>query len=177
MDYRANVITTLTTETDELSTEQIVCIEKSIFNWTIEFSEDKQIIKCWNDKRFVHTYINKSIQIFSSLLTSSYLYTDNGVELVELMQRIQNKEIDCNRIAFLRPHELLPKKWNQHIEQKHKKDDNICNNRQIAKTDQFICSKCKKRECSYYELQVRSADESTTIFITCLNCTHRWRIG
>ena len=27
-----------------------------------------------------------------------------------------------------------------------------------------------KRECSYYELQIRSADESATLFITCLNC-------
>ena len=42
-------------------------------------------------------------------------------------------------------------------------------------TDQFKCGKCKKRECTYYELQTRSADEPMTLFITCLNCGKRWR--
>ena len=28
------------------------------------------------------------------------------------------------------------------------------NNKNISKTDQFKCGKCKKRECSYYELQL-----------------------
>lgn len=177
MDYRKNVLDTLVSEITELTKEQLSQIEKGIFNWTIEFSEQKHIIKCWSDKRFVNAYTNKSIQLFSSLFKTSYLYTNGSAELSELMARIQNDELDCRRLAFLRPHELLPAKWNQYIEQKHKKDDNICNSRQIAKTDQFMCSKCKKRECSYYELQVRSADESMTIFITCLNCAHRWRIG
>lgn len=177
MDYRKNVVNTLCEEIPELNNEQLSQIEKSIYNWTIEFSEKKNIIKAWNDKRFLNAYENKSLQIYASLFPNSYLYTENSQERNELINRILNNEIECRRIAFLRPHELLPNKWNEYTEQKNKKDDNICNSRQIAKTDQFICSKCKKRECSYYELQVRSADESTTIFITCLNCTHRWRIG
>ena len=42
-------------------------------------------------------------------------------------------------------------------------------------TDVFKCHKCKKRECSYYEVQTRSADEPMTVFVTCLNCKNRWR--
>jgi len=177
MDYRAKVLDTLSTEITELNAEQVSDIEKGIYNWTIEFAEQKNIIKCWTDKRFIHAYVNKSIQLYSCMFKTSYLHANSSEELIELMSRIQNKELECKRIAFLRPNEILPKKWNQYMERKYKKDDNICNSRQIAKTDQFICSKCKKRECSYYELQVRSADESTTIFITCVNCAHRWRIG
>ena len=42
-------------------------------------------------------------------------------------------------------------------------------------TDQFFCTRCFKRECTYYELQTRSADEPMTIFIQCVNCGKHWR--
>ena len=42
-------------------------------------------------------------------------------------------------------------------------------------TDQYQCSRCHKRECTYYQLQTRSADEPMTTFVTCLNCGKRWR--
>jgi transcription elongation factor S-II len=33
-------------------------------------------------------------------------------------------------------------------------------------TDMFKCSNCKKRNCSYYQMQTRSADEPMTTFVT-----------
>ena len=44
-----------------------------------------------------------------------------------------------------------------------------------AATDEFKCYKCKKRKCTYYEMQTRSADEPMTTFVTCLNCGNRWK--
>lgn len=46
-----------------------------------------------------------------------------------------------------------------------------------ATTDMFICPnpKCRKRECTYYELQTRSADEPMTKFIKCCICSREWR--
>mmetsp|Transcript_11503 Transcript_11503/g.23391 ORF Transcript_11503/g.23391 Transcript_11503/m.23391 type:complete len:229 (-) Transcript_11503:3369-4055(-) len=46
---------------------------------------------------------------------------------------------------------------------------------QEASTDQFRCGKCGKRECTYYQLQTRSADEPMTTFVTCVNCGNRWK--
>lgn len=155
----------------------IEIIEKSIYNWTITYAEEKNIIKSWSDKRFLNCYINKCKSIISVLDPTSYLYKDTLINVNDFKNRIEKGEVSLSNIAYLKPHELMPHKWVEYLDKKNKTDDNICNNRQIAKTDQFKCSKCKKRECSYYELQVRSADESSTIFITCLNCSHRWRIG
>ncbi|KPI87332.1 transcription elongation factor-like protein [Leptomonas seymouri] len=41
-------------------------------------------------------------------------------------------------------------------------------------TQLFKCERCGKRECTFYELQVRGADEPTTKYITCLNCKNAW---
>ena len=45
----------------------------------------------------------------------------------------------------------------------------------MATSNRFKCRKCGKRECSYYQLQTRSADEPMTNFITCLNCGSNWK--
>lgn len=44
-----------------------------------------------------------------------------------------------------------------------------------ASTDAFKCGKCGKRQCTYYQLQTRSADEPMTTFVTCVNCDNRWK--
>ena len=45
----------------------------------------------------------------------------------------------------------------------------------MASTDQFQCSKCKQRKCTYYQMQTRSADEPMTTFVTCTVCDKRWK--
>ena len=39
----------------------------------------------------------------------------------------------------------------------------------------LLCRKCGQRECTFYEMQTRSADEPMTIFVTCLSCGNRWK--
>ena len=41
-------------------------------------------------------------------------------------------------------------------------------------TDAFECPRCSQRKCTHYELQTRSADEATTLFVTCVACGHMW---
>lgn len=47
--------------------------------------------------------------------------------------------------------------------------------KQAASTDQFKCSKCKQRKCTYFQMQTRSADEPMTTFVTCVNCNNHWK--
>ena len=73
------------------------------------------------------------------------------------------------------PQEKFPEHWKELIDEKEKTDRVLYEVDTGGATDQFKCTKCNKRLCSYYELQTRSADEPMTIFITCLNCGKRWR--
>eukprot|EP00123_Amoebidium_parasiticum_P016875 comp23619_c0_seq1/m.40213 comp23619_c0_seq1/g.40213 ORF comp23619_c0_seq1/g.40213 comp23619_c0_seq1/m.40213 type:complete len:327 (-) comp23619_c0_seq1:304-1284(-) len=42
-------------------------------------------------------------------------------------------------------------------------------------TDMFKCGKCKKNNCSYFQMQTRSADEPMTTFVTCNVCGNKWK--
>ena len=42
-------------------------------------------------------------------------------------------------------------------------------------TTMYTCGKCKKNECTFYEMQTRGGDEGSTTFITCINCGHKWK--
>lgn len=44
-----------------------------------------------------------------------------------------------------------------------------------ATTDQFKCGRCGKKQCTYYQMQTRSADEPMTTFVTCVNCDNHWK--
>jgi len=39
----------------------------------------------------------------------------------------------------------------------------------------FTCGKCKKSQTTYFQMQTRSSDEPMTTFVTCLNCSNRWK--
>lgn len=43
------------------------------------------------------------------------------------------------------------------------------------RTTLYTCGKCKKNDCSVYEMQTRSADEPMTQFIRCCKCGNRWK--
>ncbi|KAM8945760.1 transcription elongation factor A protein 2 [Pelodytes ibericus] len=44
-----------------------------------------------------------------------------------------------------------------------------------TETDLFSCGKCKKKNCTYTQVQIRSADEPMTTFVVCNECGNRWK--
>ncbi|XP_073522408.1 transcription elongation factor A protein 3-like isoform X4 [Phyllobates terribilis] len=44
-----------------------------------------------------------------------------------------------------------------------------------TQTDLLQCDKCKKKNCTYNQVQTRSADEPMTTFVLCNECGHRWK--
>ncbi|XP_071325841.1 transcription elongation factor A protein 3 isoform X2 [Trachinotus anak] len=42
-------------------------------------------------------------------------------------------------------------------------------------TDLLQCGKCKKKNCTYNQVQTRSADEPMTTFVLCNECGNRWK--
>ncbi|XP_029995085.1 transcription elongation factor A protein 2 [Sphaeramia orbicularis] len=44
-----------------------------------------------------------------------------------------------------------------------------------TETDMFICNKCRGKNCTYTQVQTRSADEPMTTFVVCNSCGNRWK--
>ncbi|XP_036756698.1 transcription elongation factor A protein 2 isoform X3 [Manis pentadactyla] len=42
-------------------------------------------------------------------------------------------------------------------------------------TDLFTCGKCRKKSCTYTQVQTRSSDEPMTTFVVCNECGNRWK--
>ena len=144
-------------------------IENSIYRFTCETCRIRKIPIRWDNIAFKKIYINKSRSLYSNLKQNSY------IKNVNLLDKINNKSIDVENIGFMTSQELFPEHWKKMLDAQYKKDKFTYDSKPEAMTDQFKCGRCKSRECSYYEMQTRSADEGMTIFITCLNCGNRWK--
>ena len=154
--FRENVRTKLTPILDDevLSTN----LEKGIYNYSIKEANSKKIIKKWDNPYFSQLYLDR--------LRSVYVNLKN----IELLEQVKNKEITPQTLAFMTHQEMNPGQWKTLIEQKTKRDANKFTTNIQASTDMFTCRRCKSKRSSFFEMQTRSADEPSTIFITCLDC-------
>jgi transcription elongation factor S-II len=139
-------------------------IEKGIYNYAIKEATNRKIIKKWENKYFVQLYLDRLKTVFVNLKTNPIL-----------VQKLVIGEITPEIFAFMTHQEMCPDQWNDLIALKIKRDESKYVNRVEASTDMYQCRKCKSRKCTYYSVQVRSADEPMSVFITCSNCSHNFR--
>ena len=93
----------------------------------------------------------------------------------QLIKDIKEGKIKTYDLAMMSHQELNMDIWKELINNKLKRDKNMGEEDMGAATDEFKCYKCKKRKCTYYQMQTRSADEPITTFVSCLNCGNQWR--
>ena len=137
-------------------------MEKGIFNYSLKEADRHKIVKKWDNTHFIQIYIDRLRSIFVNL---------KG----EILEHIQNGTIKPHIVAFMTHQELVPEKWCELINAKTKRDKNKFETNIAAATDTFTCRKCKGNQCTYYQLQTRSADEPMTTFVTCLLCSARFK--
>jgi transcription elongation factor S-II len=137
-------------------------LEKGIFNYTLKEADQRKIVKKWDNKKFVLIYLNHLKSILANLND-------------KLIEEVNNGSIQPHKIAFMTHQELDYEKWSLMIDAKSKRDKNKFEVNLAAATDTFTCRKCKKNQCTYYQMQTRSADEPMTTFVTCIPCGNRWK--
>jgi len=160
-------LTTLFSKT--FTASNILQLEACIYNGSLKQARQYNIVRSWNYPLFVHVYQIHARHIASNFNPASY------VENKELFERFQQGEITFQDIAKMDTYELFPSRWKEQFEQQQIREKRQLEGNRSMATDMFLCTRCHKRECTYYEMQTRSADEPMTIFITCLNCGKHWR--
>jgi transcription elongation factor S-II len=164
-DYRKKVTEYLN---KNVSSDIASEIERTIFNWTIVTSENNSITRLWTNDLFKNLYITKASSIIDNINPESHIGNKN------LVSKIMNGVVDPSNLVNMSPYDIFPEKWEIII--KRQENTIIEKEKEKAYTDQFKCHKCKKRKCTYYQMQTRSADEPMTVFITCVNCKNKWKI-
>ena len=154
---------------EHCSDEDILDLERGIYNATLEEAKRRMVPLTWDHASFKLIYKMISKRIVSNFQPDSYVA--NG----QLMERWKEGEFTLDQLGQWAPYELMPSQWKSLKDQQFRRDKRIQEGNLAMATDRFRCSQCKKKMCSYYELQTRSADEPMTIFISCLNCGKHWK--
>ncbi|XP_061531786.1 transcription elongation factor A protein 3 isoform X1 [Phycodurus eques] len=94
-----------------------------------------------------------------------------------LRRNVLAGSIDLNRIATMSAEEMASDELKQ---LRNVLTQEAIREHQMAKTggtttDLLQCGKCKKKNCTYNQVQTRSADEPMTTFVLCNECGNRWK--
>ena len=138
-------------------------LEKSILNYAILKSSERNVVKKWENPYFIQIYIDRFITVWLNIKNT------------KLLEKIKSKEIKPHEIGKMTHQEMQPEKWKLLIQKKKDRDENRYTSKLEANTDNYKCRKCGSKECSYYQLQTRSADEPMTTYVTCIKCGNRWK--
>lgn len=135
-------------------------IEESIRQFSKEYAET-------NDTPYLldSIYETKMDEILSQILNKESDF---------LIKNLKNGTIEASKIAYMKPEEIDPEKY-----------DNIIKKQQMAEykknntqgSNIFTCSKCKKSNCTVSTKQTRAGDEPPTTFVTCLECGHKFKFN
>lgn len=145
-------------------------IERSIYNAILLEAEEKNIVKKWENQLFVNLYFNKFRSIYNN-------FTD-------IKSKLDGKDFKSSEVGFLTHQDYNPKLWAKVQEELDERNQNKYTPVIEASTDTYECRRCKAShpndremytQCSYYQLQTRSADEPMTTFVTCIKCGCRWK--
>jgi transcription elongation factor S-II len=153
------------------SNDQIHQLEKRMFETAFNFALKNHVPRSWKSAIFIEIYRQVVRSVFCNI------HPDSPVKNPRLMTRVIEGEFPLYEIPSMTSYEMFPEKWFELRDKQLQREQKILEGNKSRATDQFKCRRCGKRECTYYELQTRSADEPMTIFVTCLNCGKEWRNG
>ncbi|XP_052563666.1 transcription elongation factor S-II isoform X1 [Culex pipiens pallens] len=124
--------------------------------------------------------------IFAEIKNTDFRYKNRVRSRVANLKDPKNPSLRANFVSGAITAERLAKMTPEEMasdEMKNLRDRFVkeaINDAQLAtnqgtKTDLLKCGKCKKRNCTYNQLQTRSADEPMTTFVLCNECGNRWK--
>ena len=165
--FRANVAQTLQDEFFAGSAPSMAAdVEKSIYNYAVREACARNAAKSWESHYFCLLYENRWRTVVSNLRSNAQLLGD-----------VRSLTLSARQLSSMTHSDMDPARWRARLEAKRIKDLSRFSADERASTDMFECRNCRSRRCQYYEMQIRSADESCSYFVNCLDCGKHWRVN
>lgn len=94
-----------------------------------------------------------------------------------LRASVMDALVKASELVKMTPSDMASDELKNKIKEFEKENLRECQEavNQGTETDMFTCGKCKKKRCTYTQLQTRSSDEPMTTFVFCMNCGNRWK--
>ncbi len=168
--YRSYICTIIRNQFGKtLKEKQVIHLEQVIFDITIQESLKKNVLRSFENPLFQTLYKSSARKIIGNLSQKSYVQNEH------LFSKIKKGDLTFDHLRAMNDTDLCPHLYNEMRDRQLQREQSQLEGNKAMATNKFKCNRCEKRECTYYELQTRSADEPMTIFISCLNCGKRWR--
>jgi DNA-directed RNA polymerase subunit M/transcription elongation factor TFIIS len=145
-------------------------LEIGVFNATIDYANNYGIQLSWKNQMLVETYVNIARSIYSNIKKDSYV---GNKDLYQRM--VKKKEFTPHMLPYMQYQNIFPERWKDIIEKNQRRFKAAYEIKLVAMSDMITCMRCKSKKVSYYELQTRSGDEASTLFMNCLICGKKWK--
>ena len=176
-------------------------IERGQYNFCVtnfllqKFKPEYEPKLSWSDEYFFRFYKNKTWQIWRALqnfnkekdLVHMVIEANPTFTIEESVQyKFKDHEFKPYDIAFMDYMDLTPWSFIEYKQKYEFKMNKLKEKDPVNMPDgSHTCGKCVRdpiqkkagltKKTTYYQLQTRSADESMTTYVSCLNCGHRWK--
>jgi DNA-directed RNA polymerase subunit M/transcription elongation factor TFIIS len=145
-------------------------LEIGVFNATIEYASNSKIQLSWKCQLLLDTYINISRSIYVNIKQDSYVGNTNL-----FTRMLVDKEFNPHMLPYMQCQDIFPERWKEIVEKNKLRFKAAYEIKLVAMSDMITCMRCKGKKVSYYELQTRSGDEASTLFMNCLICGKKWK--
>lgn len=135
-------------------------IEKSIYNATVERSNEKRLTLS-EFNLFIELYKIRTLSVKSNL--------------GRIIPLLQSKQCKFSEVGYIDMTDVAPEMWSAIRTKLDKQYQSQFNAVIEASCELYTCFKCRNNKTVVYEVQTRSGDEPMTQFITCITCGNRWR--
>lgn len=166
-EARDRVRSVLATQLPQLSEDQIAALEVGAWNWALGQCDLRGNVRVF-DHAMCDDYLRRAAHCTANMSAGPL-----GNGNTWLLPLVLAGSVEPYDVAFMDASSLNAPLSREFADAKNRRNLHD-RDEYLAVSTMFECPKCAQRRSTYRQLQTRSGDEGSTMFVHCLACGHDW---
>jgi transcription elongation factor S-II len=142
-------------------------LEISLYNRILEMCIDDRTPRYWENARFRYRYTTKALSLEFNL---------KNPKNPAFRAKVLSKALSTRQVVRMSPSEMFPELYEDvYAKIASRQLRRMAPSHANAPDGAYTCRKCGSKKTVYTSVQIRSADEPMTTFVTCLGCGKHWK--